>query len=248
VKVHPVASRLLFMVGIFLLLVPIALAFNHGDGHVVRADGLPGAVVGGDAIEAATTSVAVRPTHPPTSRASAVSPTAASTTSTTVEAHTSWTAASSVTSWSHNTTTWTTTSMWHAPTTSWHAPTTSSSRKWQSTTSATTAAPRTQTSTTSTTITAPTRTYTRAEVEAIIRSVWPANLADEAVRIATRESNLRAAAHNWCCYGIFQIYFAMNRPALASVGVTEATQLFDPLVNATAAYAIYLRDGWGPWQ
>jgi hypothetical protein len=227
------------MVGIFLLLVPIALAFNHGDGHVVRADGLPGAVVGGEAIRPAATTATARPARPPTSRAASVAP-ASTTTSTTVEEHNSWTASSSATSWSQKTT-WTTTSTWHSP-----SPTTST-RKWNTATTATTPRKRSSTSTT-TTISAPARTYTRAEVEAIIRSVWPAELADEAVRIAKRESNLRAGAHNWCCYGIFQIYFAMNRPVLASIGVTEAVQLFDPLVNATAAYAIYLRSGWAPWK
>ena len=93
----------------------------------------------------------------------------------------------------------------------------------------------------------PANTYSKADVEAIIRSIWPADQADQAVRIAKRESNLVPTVRNWCCYGLFQIYFKMNQPALASVGVTAPEQLYDPRVNAEAAYAIYQRSGWAPW-
>jgi hypothetical protein len=35
---------------------------------------------------------------------------------------------------------------------------------------------------------------------------------------------------------------------LATIGVTSSSQLFDPLVNANAALALYNRaGGWGPW-
>ncbi|MEQ1701414.1 MAG: LysM peptidoglycan-binding domain-containing protein, partial [Ilumatobacteraceae bacterium] len=92
-------------------------------------------------------------------------------------------------------------------------------------------------------------TYTKAEVEAIIRYVWPDNLEDEAVRIATRESNLTPGVRNFCCYGLFQIYFSVHRVWLAQSGVTSAEQLYDPLTNAYIAYALYLKaGGWGPWK
>jgi hypothetical protein len=84
-------------------------------------------------------------------------------------------------------------------------------------------------------------------VEAIIRSIWPADQADEAVRIARRESNLVPTVRNWCCYGLFQIYFKMNQTTLAALGVTSPEQLYDPRVNAEAAYAMYQRSGWAPW-
>ena len=52
----------------------------------------------------------------------------------------------------------------------------------------------------------------------------------------------------YCCFGVFQIYFAVHRGWLAGVGVTAPAQLYDPRVNATAAYTLYLRaGGWGPW-
>ena len=90
--------------------------------------------------------------------------------------------------------------------------------------------------------------YTRAEVEAIIRYVWPDDLEDEAVRIATRESNLVPTAKNYCCYGLFQIYFNVHKGWLAGMGVTSAQQLLDPMVNAYVAVALYNRaGGWGPW-
>ena len=99
-----------------------------------------------------------------------------------------------------------------------------------------------------TTTAAPARTYTAAEVEAIIREVWPDDLEDEALRIARRESGLKATAKNSCCYGLFQLYFTVHQKWLSGVGVTSAGQLLDPLVNANAALTLYNRaGGWGPW-
>ena len=90
--------------------------------------------------------------------------------------------------------------------------------------------------------------YSREQVEQIIRNVWPDDLEDEALRIATRESNLDPTVRNSCCYGLFQIYFTVNRSSLVSWGVTAPAALYDPQVNAFAAYAMYLRaGGWGPW-
>lgn len=96
---------------------------------------------------------------------------------------------------------------------------------------------------------APKATYTRAEVESIIRSVWPDELETEALRIATRESNLQPGVRNFCCFGLFQIYFNVHKGWLATIGVTNAEQLYDPWVNARAAYTLYQRaGGWGPWK
>ena len=89
----------------------------------------------------------------------------------------------------------------------------------------------------------------RTEAEAIIREIWPDDLEDEAVRIAWRESNHIATVENWCCLGLFQIYWNVHRGWLAGIGVTERNQLFDARTNARAAYALYQRaGGWGPWQ
>jgi LysM repeat protein len=92
------------------------------------------------------------------------------------------------------------------------------------------------------------RTYTAAEVEAIIRQVWPDDLEDKAIQIAIRESRLKPTARNWCCSGLFQIYYGVHSKWLAGIGVSSADQLLDPNVNATAAYALYQRAGsWKPW-
>ncbi|MFM2076782.1 MAG: hypothetical protein RJA49_672 [Actinomycetota bacterium] len=96
--------------------------------------------------------------------------------------------------------------------------------------------------------TPPTTTYTKDQVRQIIRDVWPDSLEDEAIRIATRESNLVPGVKNYCCYGLFQIYWGVHRQWLASIGITSAAMLWDPRVNAYAAYVMYQRSGgWGPW-
>ena len=108
----------------------------------------------------------------------------------------------------------------------------------------TTAAP----TSTAPTSTVPRRVYSAAEVETIIREVWPDDLEDEAVRIARRESNLQPTARNACCYGLFQIYWSVHKGWLAQMGITSAEQLFDPAVAAKAGLALYQRSGgWGPW-
>ena len=95
---------------------------------------------------------------------------------------------------------------------------------------------------------APSRSYSSAEVEQIIRDVWPDDLEDHAVAIAKRESNLQPTARNYCCIGLFQIYWNVHKSWLIAVGVTSADQLLDPRTNAGAAYFLYLRNGgWGPW-
>ena len=92
------------------------------------------------------------------------------------------------------------------------------------------------------------RSYTAAENESIIRAVWPDDLEDEALRIARRESNLQNKAKNFCCYGLFQIYFEVHKKWLGGMGITSAAQLYDPTLNAQAAYTLYQRaDGFGPW-
>ena len=109
---------------------------------------------------------------------------------------------------------------------------------------ATTAPPTTPAPTT----TVPQKTYTKAEVESIIRAVWPDDLEDKALAIAWRESNHKPGVRNWCCFGLFQMHWNAHKKWLATIGVTEASQLFDPLVNANAALTLYYRaGGWGPW-
>ena len=138
------------------------------------------------------------------------------------------------------------------PTSTTAKPTSTTGRAVASTvkpTSTTAKAPVAVAATTTTTAAPPPRSYTRDEVAQIIRDVWPDALEDEALRIATRESNLIATARNSCCYGLFQINYSANRSSLNGWGISSAAALFDPRVNAYAAYAMYLRaGGWGPWQ
>jgi len=98
------------------------------------------------------------------------------------------------------------------------------------------------------TIYPPTRTYTAAEVEAIIREIWPDELEEEALRIAKRESRLNPRAQNYCCYGLFQIYFNVHKKWLAEMGITSGEQLLDPTTATKAGLKLYQRNGWGPWK
>lgn len=85
-------------------------------------------------------------------------------------------------------------------------------------------------------------------VEEIIRDVWPDELENEALRIARRESNWQPEVRNFCCFGLFQIYWNVHRGWLADHGVTSSDQLFDARTNSQMAYLLYQRaGGWGPW-
>jgi hypothetical protein len=87
-----------------------------------------------------------------------------------------------------------------------------------------------------------------AEVEAIIRSVWPAELVDWALKQAWKESNYQNNAYNSCCYGLYQLNFNAHKTWLARCGVTTPSQLFDPRVNTEMAVIVFRRmGGQGPW-
>lgn len=88
--------------------------------------------------------------------------------------------------------------------------------------------------------------------EEIIRDVWagePQFIIEKAVRTAKRESgpNLKVNAQNYCCAGIFQIYFRVHRDWLRDYGVFKNTDLYDPRVNATVALALFHEVKWQPW-
>ncbi len=89
----------------------------------------------------------------------------------------------------------------------------------------------------------------QAEVQQIIRDVWPDELEERALEIARRESNYIATAHNGtCCYGVFQLYWSVHQSWLDDFGIYSATDLFDAGKNVRAAYGLYQRSGgWGPW-
>jgi hypothetical protein len=88
-----------------------------------------------------------------------------------------------------------------------------------------------------------------AEIEQIIRDVWPDDLEEQALRVAWRESGYDPRAQNFCCSGLFQIYYDVHAGWLAEFGINSAADLYDPHANATAAYALYQRSGgWEPWR
>src|SRR5436190_19831 len=247
---HPLASRLLIMIVGFAVLVPIGLVIRASQGNVVRSGGLPGAALAADPliVASSTSMAAVAPGAPvaPATVAPAVSsvgsaPSATPSTARVAEPSAATVAAAEV---SPSTTVKkatptttdapaTTAAKKAAATTAAAKPTNPPTTKAAPTTTATTAAPTT--TTTEAQAAPPQNTYSKDDVEAIIRSVFPAEEADEAVRIATRESSLVPTVRNWCCYGLFQIYFQVNQKTLATIGVTTPGQLYDPLVNAQAA-------------
>ena len=94
----------------------------------------------------------------------------------------------------------------------------------------------------------PKKRLSAAQSEAIIREVFPDKLERRALKIAQRESRLNHVSHSWCCLGLFQIYFGANKAFLGTLGITNASQLLDARTNATAAYAMYQRSGWAPWE
>jgi hypothetical protein len=120
-----------------------------------------------------------------------------------------------------------------------------------STTPATTRTPSTTTSpTTAAPVTSPPApTASQAQVQQLIRDIWPDDLEQRALEIAYRESRYIATAYNgWCCYGVFQIYYTAHDGWLDEIGVDTASDLYDAQKNITAAYLIYQRSGgWGPW-
>jgi hypothetical protein len=114
---------------------------------------------------------------------------------------------------------------------------------------ATTAPPATAAPTTEESTTVPPAPPAPGEIEQIIRDVWPDELEEQALRIAWRESNYNPYAQNFCCSGLFQIYYDVHASWLADLGVSSAADLYDPRTNAEAAYALYQRSGgWSPWH
>lgn len=84
--------------------------------------------------------------------------------------------------------------------------------------------------------------------EQAIRAAWPDNLEDHAVAIAMRESRLQPGVRTWCCFGLMQIHKQHLSWLCPQLGICTTDQLYDPTLNAQAAYALYQRDGWTPWS
>jgi LysM repeat protein len=115
----------------------------------------------------------------------------------------------------------------------------------------TTAAPVTDPPTTDAPVTtnAPPAPASVEEVKQMIRDTWPADQHETALYIAQRESKFDPLAdNNFCCFGIFQIYWEVHKGWLADYGIHSSNDLLDASKNIAAAYALYQRSGgWGPW-
>jgi LysM repeat protein len=143
------------------------------------------------------------------------------------------------------------------PTAAPAATTPAPSNTTRSTTSPSSTASSTPPATVTTTTVAPAPTTTAparpaavptSQAVQIIRDAWPDELEERAIEIAWRESNHRSNVNNWCCYGLFQIHWNAHKSWLGTVGITSVSQLYDPVLNANAAYALYQRSGgFGPW-
>lgn len=87
-----------------------------------------------------------------------------------------------------------------------------------------------------------------SDVESIIRSIWPPEVADWAIKIATRESNLQPGVRNSCCIGLFQIHWYAHQSWLSDYGANQPSDLFDPTINARVAYVLFQHAGVHPWD
>lgn len=85
------------------------------------------------------------------------------------------------------------------------------------------------------------------DVPCIIAAVFPPDLAPHALRIAWRESRWLPWVHTSCCFGVFEIHRMHLAWLCPEMGICSVADLYDPRLNAEAAYALYLRDGWAPW-
>jgi LysM repeat protein len=94
----------------------------------------------------------------------------------------------------------------------------------------------------------PSRLYSPADVEQIVRAVWPDHLENDALYVVQRESRFNPGSRSRCCIGIFQINWGSHKRWLANYGVTDPAQLLDPEVNARMALVTWERSGsWRPW-
>ena len=94
----------------------------------------------------------------------------------------------------------------------------------------------------------PTKTFTRAELEKFVRDAWPDELEDNAFYVVNRESNWNPLSRNSCCIGLFQLNWNSHKSWMKNYGITDASELLNPEVNAKLAYVTWQRSGsWRPW-
>jgi len=94
----------------------------------------------------------------------------------------------------------------------------------------------------------PVYVHSRSELEQMIRDVWPDELEEQALYVVQRESRYNTTSYNWCCVGLFQVNWWSHRSWLQGAGVSEPSQLMDPLTNVRMALVVWQRSGsWRPW-
>lgn len=84
-----------------------------------------------------------------------------------------------------------------------------------------------------------------------IRYIWPEHLHSYAIRVIHCESTTGTHpltyADGQIHSGPFQFSNVTWRPYFEGLGISWVDVIFDPYVNAWAAYQIYLRQGPGAW-
>jgi len=94
----------------------------------------------------------------------------------------------------------------------------------------------------------PTKTFTRAELEKFVRDAWPDELEANAFFVVNRESKWNPLSRNSCCIGLFQLNWNAHKSWMRNYGVTDASELLNPEINAKLAYYAWQRSGsWAPW-
>ena len=94
----------------------------------------------------------------------------------------------------------------------------------------------------------PTKTFTRAELEKFVRDAWPDSLEENAFFVVNRESKWNPLSRNSCCIGLFQLNWNSHKSWMKNYGITDASELLNPEINAKLAYATWQRSGsWHPW-
>jgi LysM repeat protein len=94
----------------------------------------------------------------------------------------------------------------------------------------------------------PTKTFTRDELEKFVRDAWPDNLEENAFYVVQRESRWNPLARNSCCIGLFQLNWKSHKSWMKDYGITDASELLNPEINAKLAYVTWKRSGsWRPW-
>ena len=102
--------------------------------------------------------------------------------------------------------------------------------------------------TTSATTVASPKTYTRAEMEQLVRDYWPDELEKDAFYVVYRESRWVPTAKNFCCYGLFQLNWLAHQSWMRGYGINDPAQLLDAETNIRLAYVVYQRsNSWKPW-